>query len=86
MPLADAAIMAMLGPFTLFDLGDEENAVLYRESVLMDEVVHGGETIRRHRGYFEQMWSTALSEDASARLIHARAAAMMSALDRRSSG
>ena len=33
-PFADAAIMAMLAPFTLLDFGDEENALLYREGIL----------------------------------------------------
>ncbi|GAA4702637.1 helix-turn-helix domain-containing protein [Phytohabitans rumicis] len=82
LPLREAAILAMLGPFQLFDLGDEENAVLYRETVLKDEILFAGEAIDRHRGYFEQMWSQAFPEDASARLIEAQAAAMLSALDR----
>lgn len=82
MGMADAAIMALLGPFSLFDLGDEENAVLYREGVLVDEIVHSRELIRRHRRYFEQMWSLAMSEEASVRLIEAQMATMISRLDR----
>ncbi len=82
LPLREAAILAMLGPFQLFDLGDEENAVLYRETVLKDEILFAGEAINRHRRYFEQMWSTAVPEDASARMIEAQAAVMLSALDR----
>jgi transcriptional regulator with XRE-family HTH domain len=84
LPLAAAAILAMLGPFTLFDLGDEENAVLYREGVLTDEILHSGEIIRHHRMYFEQMWERSLGEEASDRLIEARAMAMLSDLDRQS--
>ncbi|SDY51537.1 Helix-turn-helix domain-containing protein [Micromonospora pattaloongensis] len=76
-PLADAAITGMLGPFTIFDLGDEENAVLYRESLFLDEILHSGAAIERHRGYFDQMWQAALGEEASARLIGARLAALM---------
>jgi transcriptional regulator with XRE-family HTH domain len=86
MPFADAAIVAMLGPFSIFDLGDEENAVLYREGILIDEIVHSSEVINRHRRYFEQMWSSALNEEASVRLVEARAATMISALDRPRSG
>jgi transcriptional regulator with XRE-family HTH domain len=82
-PLVDAARMAMIGPFTIFDLGDEENAVLYRESPLGDEMSHAPETIRRFRRIFEQMWEQSMTNDASVRLIDARAAVMRSALDRR---
>lgn len=82
LPSAEAAIMAMLGPFTIFDFGDEENAVLYREGVLIDEVVHATAVISRHRRYFEQIWETSLTEGASARLIEARAAVMASSVDR----
>ncbi|MEV1286954.1 helix-turn-helix transcriptional regulator [Micromonospora sp. NPDC049679] len=76
-PLADAALTGMLGPFTIFDLGDEENAVLYRETILLDEIMHTGEAIHRHRGYFDQMWETALGEEDSARLIEARVEALL---------
>jgi transcriptional regulator with XRE-family HTH domain len=82
LPLNEAAILAMLGPFTLFDLGDEEIAVLYRESVLKDEILFAGEAIDRHRRYFEQMWEKSLSVEASAHLIEARVAALVSDLDR----
>lgn len=85
MGLADAAIMALLGPFSVFDLGEEQNAVLYREGILADEIVHSRDLIDRHRGYFEQMWRLAMSEEASVRLIEARMAAMVSRLDRFSS-
>lgn len=83
LPLADAAVMATLGPFQIFDLGDEENAVLYRENYLQDEIVHTTEAVRRQRRIFEQFWDSSLTEDASARLIEARAAAMRAAVYRR---
>jgi transcriptional regulator with XRE-family HTH domain len=82
-PFAAAAIVATLGPFTLMDFGDEEDAVLYREVLIADEVVHARDIVHRHREYFEHMWTASLSEDASARLIEARAAVMLSSLDRR---
>jgi transcriptional regulator with XRE-family HTH domain len=83
-PMAEAAALTMLGSFTIFDLGDEENAVLYHESIIQDEIVHNSDLIRFHRQHFDQKWSQALDEEASARLIEARAAAMFAALDRRS--
>jgi transcriptional regulator with XRE-family HTH domain len=82
-PMADAASLTMLGQFTIFDLGDEENAVLYHESIIQDEIIHSPDLIRFHRQQFDQKWDQALDEDASARLIEARAAAMLSSIDRR---
>jgi transcriptional regulator with XRE-family HTH domain len=81
LPLADAAVMATLGPFTIFDLGDEEDAVLYRESYLQDEIVHASGTVRRHRRIFEQIWEQLLNREDSARLIQHHAEAMLSRLD-----
>jgi transcriptional regulator with XRE-family HTH domain len=85
-PFAKAALIAPLGPFSILDLGDEEDAVLYREARLVDEVIHVPERIRRHRVAFEQLWGDSLNEEASARLIEARAAVMLSSLDTRPSG
>jgi hypothetical protein len=85
--LVDGAKMAMLGSFTIFDMGDEENAVLYRETALGDEIYHASDKVQRLRQLFEQMWEQSLSEEASARLLEARAAALLSQLDlRRPSG
>ncbi|MCW6006126.1 helix-turn-helix domain-containing protein [Micromonospora sp. CPCC 205371] len=82
-PFAEAAPIAMLGPFTILDIGDEENAVLYRESHLLDEIVHARANIDRHRRIFEQLWTASYTEEESARLIEARAATMISSLDQR---
>ena len=73
MPSAKGALVAMLGPFLICDFGEEENAVLYRESLLLDEVVHSAETITRHRNYFEHSGKSLLGEKESSRLIAARA-------------
>lgn len=85
-PFAEAAPVAMLGAFALFDLGDEENAVLYRETHMFDEIVHTRDILDRHRRIFEQLWRVSYTEDESARLIEARAATMLSSLDRRRPG
>jgi transcriptional regulator with XRE-family HTH domain len=68
LPLARSA-MSMLGAFTVFDLGDEENAVLYRESAWGDEIVHSSDEIGLHRQIFEQMWDESLSQTESLRLV-----------------
>lgn len=82
---ADAAHLAMLGQFTILDLGDEENAVLYRETIPGDEI-HSDGRVGRYRQRFEQMWTRAMSPEASARLIQARAAVMLSSVDMRQEG
>lgn len=82
-PLALSAVLVMLGQFTILDLGDEENAVFYHESIIQDEIVHTPELIHFHREKFERMWEQSWDEKASARLIEARAAEMLSALDRK---
>jgi transcriptional regulator with XRE-family HTH domain len=81
-PFAESAVIGMLGPFTVLDLGDEQDAILYRESLLQDEVAHAAHQVRRHRDVFEQLWARSFDEPASARLIEAKAAAMRSELDR----
>jgi transcriptional regulator with XRE-family HTH domain len=68
LPLARSA-PSMLGAFTIFDLGDEENAVLYREYVVGDEIVESPDDIRRYRQMFEQIWDNCLSDEESVRLI-----------------
>jgi transcriptional regulator with XRE-family HTH domain len=81
-PLAgDDGLTTMIDAFTVFDLGDEENAVLYRETGITDEITHTSDTVRHYRRNFEQVWDVALSEEASARRIKARVAALLSSLD-----
>jgi transcriptional regulator with XRE-family HTH domain len=82
LPMAQGGIPTTLGSFTIFDLGDEENAVLYRESAIGDEMVHASEVIVRHRAIFETLWNQSLNVSASTRLIEARVATMLSSLDR----
>lgn len=86
-PLAVAAPIAILGPFTIIDLDEEENAVLYREAPpALDEIVQVQDTIRRHRIVFEHMWELALTKEATQRLLAAHAAALFSKLDRNPPG
>jgi transcriptional regulator with XRE-family HTH domain len=81
-PFAQAAAVALLGPFTLFNLDQEENAVLYRESYDADEIIENPNEVERHRRIFEDLWRRSLDERASERLINARAATLLSASDR----
>ena len=83
-PLADTAVMAMLGVSSILDLGDDENAVLYREGVLQDEIIHNPDDVAYHRQLFDQIWRTALPEDASARMVEAHVEALSAGVDPRS--
>lgn len=86
-PFDQAAAVALLGPFTLFSLDeDDEDAVLYREVYDSDEVVQDRAVTAHHRRIFDDLWGRSLDEAASARLIEARAATMLAALDRQAPG
>jgi hypothetical protein len=80
-PLADS-VMAIMGSFILLDL-DENEIVLYRESGFEDDIVHASAIVDRYRAKFEVLWDQSLDPAASKRLIQARAAELLSLLDRR---
>ena len=80
LPLAEGGLMGLLGPFTLVELDDD--AVIYRETWSTDEIVDDPKAVADHSGYFAAMWENALNEEASLRLIRARAADLASQLDR----
>jgi transcriptional regulator with XRE-family HTH domain len=76
-PFAAAASIALLGPFIMVDLGSDQNSILYRESHLIDEIVHSPRTLARHRTVFEQLWALGLNDKDSAQMINDRASAMI---------
>jgi transcriptional regulator with XRE-family HTH domain len=82
MPFADAAVLTMLGPFIIFDLGDDDSEVLYREGHLLDELNEEPTTVRRYRKYFDQMWGRCMTRNESLRQIECSAAGMSSSIDR----
>jgi len=83
-PLDRGALLGLLGPFMILELDEEDpdDAVLYSETTFSDMVVHDIRDVRSHRGYMETLWEQAFPEDASLRLIEARAAVLRSSLDR----
>ena len=81
-PLTEGGIYALQGDFIILDLSEDENAILYREAALTDNLTDAREIVDRYRQTFEQMWQLALTEDESKRLIGATAAAMLASLDR----
>jgi transcriptional regulator with XRE-family HTH domain len=79
---APAAPIALVGPFSVLDMGDDE-AVLYRETPQGDEIVRKHIEIIEHRDLFERLWPLALDDTESVRLIGERAE-FMRAMVRRS--
>lgn len=81
-PFADAAVLTILGPFIIFDLGTSDGEVLYRETQLLDELNEEASVIVRYRKYFDQMWNRCMTREESLRLIESSAAEMLSSIDR----
>jgi transcriptional regulator with XRE-family HTH domain len=73
LPFGSGAHLAMLNPFMVLDFGEEENAVLYLEAQLADEMINSSERIRLYRERFEAFWEVALTEEDTAHLIRAKA-------------
>jgi transcriptional regulator with XRE-family HTH domain len=82
LPFVQTEAIAQLGPFSLFTLEQDEDAVLYRETYDDDQISQVVAEVRHHRAVFDDLWKKSLSEAASERLILARAASVLSALDK----
>jgi transcriptional regulator with XRE-family HTH domain len=81
-PYARAAPLAMLNHFSILSLDGDDDAILYQEAQLADFIEQSPPRIRLYRERFEKLWELALSEEATERLVEAKAAALLSALDR----
>jgi transcriptional regulator with XRE-family HTH domain len=75
-PFSSPAPLTMLSHFIILDLGDEENAVVYREGQLTDYIEHSTQIIQIYRRRFEQLWENAMSEEESRVYIAEIAASM----------
>jgi len=81
LPHADPVMAALVGPFIVLNL-DDDNAVLYREAQVRDEIVQDIDEVVRHGQLFEQLWEGALAEGPSERIISARLAVLLTSIDR----
>lgn len=73
LPMDRGAVLGMVGAFVVLRLGaEEEDAVLYRESHIRDELVEDAAEVQFHRDLFEQYWQQSLDENASRALVQAR--------------
>jgi transcriptional regulator with XRE-family HTH domain len=70
LPFETYGPLTVLGPFEVLNLpGDGDNVVLYRESILLDEIVEDQTKVLRHRDIFDEQWNAALDEASSALLL-----------------
>jgi transcriptional regulator with XRE-family HTH domain len=61
------------GAFEILSFADEDDAVVYRESYLHDEIVEDKRNVMRHKHMFDKLWAAALDERTSVQLIEERA-------------
>jgi transcriptional regulator with XRE-family HTH domain len=73
LPFRKPSPVALLGPFGVLDMGDDQDAVLYLERHTSDEIDMSRRNIVYHRETFELMWSAALDDRESMQLIRNRA-------------
>jgi hypothetical protein len=75
MPFKSDIAVTALGTFELLyfesdiPAGDDNNAVMYRESDMRDEIVDDVDQIKRHRRVFERRWASAYDEEQSLGLL-----------------
>jgi len=81
-PFEVAAQFVVAVPFTVLSLADGEGeSMLYRESYLVDELVHDTEKVSRHLEIFDQLWTRSYSKQETERLIGDRAVRLRAQID-----
>jgi transcriptional regulator with XRE-family HTH domain len=85
MPFAADAPPPMFGSYEIVNLSDDD-AIMYRESSILDEIVEDKAKIDRHREIFDNLWDAAHDEAASMRLVKERAEAALSSVRREAPG
>jgi transcriptional regulator with XRE-family HTH domain len=76
-PFDAPAPLPLYGAYDILNLpGPSDNAVLYRETHLTDEIVENPTKVSWHRGLFDRLWNAALDETISAELIEASASSV----------
>jgi hypothetical protein len=73
LPFTAGIPIALLGPFSILDMGDDEAAVLYREGPRGDEIVPSERELHEHHDIFERLWPRAYGDAESQRIIRQRA-------------
>lgn len=70
-PLEQEVPVPMLGTYEIIylDAENDRDAIMYRESDLLDEIVDDVDKIRRHRATFERLWDSSYDEQTSVELM-----------------
>jgi hypothetical protein len=73
-PFSVEAALSNNAAFDLLYLGadDDENAVMYRETGVSDEIVEDRVMATRHRARYEKLWQAAMDEADTAAFIEKR--------------
>jgi transcriptional regulator with XRE-family HTH domain len=85
MPFAVDAPPPMFGSYEIVNLSDDD-AVMYRESYILDEIVEDKAKVDRHRVIFDSLWDAAHDEGTSVKLVEERAELALSSVRRKSPG
>lgn len=85
-PYSVDAPLPMFGSYEILDLGGVNNAVMYRESYLNDEIVDDPAKVKLHRDIFDELWEAALDEVTSVRLVEQFAVSAMASASRKPPG
>lgn len=82
-PMDEGGLIGTFGAFIVLDLTDDpEDAVLYRESYLRDELVEDVPEVQYHRDVFERYWRLSLPEEATRALLLERVYALRARIAR----
>jgi transcriptional regulator with XRE-family HTH domain len=83
-PFAGNAPPPMLGSYEILNLSnrDDGDAVMYRESFILDEIVEDKAKVDRHRRIFDDLWNAAMDETSSLQFTEERARALLGSVNK----
>jgi transcriptional regulator with XRE-family HTH domain len=79
LPFKHGSNLSMIGSFMIFDLADEENAVMYTEAPRSDHFVDEPSDLRLHSHLYDLIWARSLSRVNSIELLESEGARLGSA-------
>jgi transcriptional regulator with XRE-family HTH domain len=79
LPFADGLVLSMVGAFTILDLPDETDAILYTEGFHSDKLVDDPDEVRKHRRHFERAWDRTMSQQDSIEFIESSVESLLEA-------
>jgi transcriptional regulator with XRE-family HTH domain len=86
LPYAVDAPLPLFGSYEILDLGGINNAVVYRETYVTDEIVEDPAKVKFHREVFDELWDAALDQATSVRLVEQFAESALNSASRKPPG